>query len=138
MRIPLRAAAVLLLLLGESAPRLLFAAPPPRRPGPIPSGREVVLEVESVNRAGLAERIAEAAARRGGKAVPRPAGKTAPGSAEAAEVVGVLVPSSAAKEFLADLSKLGTIPPGGLPGPADFPAGPSPGVVSYTIRIRVR
>jgi hypothetical protein len=116
----------------------LFAAPPSRLMRQVPYGREVTIEVTGENRAGLEERIAAAAVRLGGAMARTPSPAGAPENAAAADRVRVDVPSESAETFLAELSRLGTLPQEGMSAWADFPAGPSPGVVAYTVRIRVR
>jgi hypothetical protein len=122
----------------KSAPVRLLAAPPSRHLRPVPYGREVTIEVSRENRSGLEERIVEAALGLGGTATPEPARQGAAENGALSNIVRVQVPSDSVENFLAELLKLGTLPPEGMPGWADFPAGPSPGVVAYTVRIRVR
>ncbi len=123
---------------GKSAPARLFAAPPSRHLRPVPSGREVTIEVSRENRLGLEERIVESVLGLGGTAIPHPARPGAGENGALPNLVRVEVPSDSAEKFFAELMKLGDLPPEGMPGWADFPAGPSPGVVIYTVRIRVR
>ncbi|MGZ8473886.1 MAG: hypothetical protein ACXW4N_10030 [Candidatus Deferrimicrobiaceae bacterium] len=54
------------------------------------------------------------------------------------EIIRVVLPVDRAGVFLAELGKLGTVPPQETPGPVDLPAGPAPDTVAYTVRIRVR
>ena len=50
----------------------------------------------------------------------------------------IQLPADSAEPFLSELRKLGTIPPEEMQAKRDLPAGPSPDVVAYTVRIRVR
>jgi len=113
-----------------------FAAPPSRLLRPLPYGREVVLEVGSVAREGIEERIAAAARRLGGG--PEPSDRPSAGPPDGAASVRILVPEPSAAAFLEELGRLGTIPPEGAPPAIDIPAGPRAGIVAYTVRIRVR
>lgn len=122
----------------DIVPPRLFAAPPSRLLRPVPYGREVTVEVPPEHREGLEERIAAAALRLGGTVARDPSRPVASGKEGSRDQVRVHVPSGSAEIFLAELSHLGTLPLEGMPGWADFPAAPSPGVVAYTVRIRVR
>ena len=50
----------------------------------------------------------------------------------------VLDPDMPPAKFSVDGKTNRVIPPEGMPAAADLPAGPSPGVAAYTVRIRVR
>jgi len=117
----------------------MYAAPPSRLPPPLPHGREVVLEVAPENRTGLEERIADVALRLGGRVDGE---STRQGvslkSGPVTDALRVRLPADSSELFLAELSKMGTLPPEGLPGSTDLPAGPTPDVVAYSVRIRVR
>jgi hypothetical protein len=121
----------------ESASPRLLAAPPSRLLWPVPFGREVTIEVAAQNRPGLEERIAAAVVRLGGSVQDEPA-KAGIDSEGAGDNVRVLLPADSARPFLAELSKLGILPAEGMSGMAVLTAGPSPEVVAYTVRIRVR
>lgn len=124
----------------REAPMRMLAAPPSRVLHPVPYGREVMLVVTAAELAGLEERIVEAARRRGGSQVREPAAGSAAAEGKTAipEAVRIQMPAESAEPFLSDLRTIGTIPPEGTPGWADLPAGPAPGTVLYTVRIRVR
>lgn len=122
----------------ENAPARMFAAPPSRLLRPVPYGREVTIEVTREHRAGLEERIAAAALRLGGTVARELSRPGASENGALPDQVRVHVPSDSAETFLAELSQLGTLPLEGMPGWTDLPAGPSPGVVAYAVRIRVR
>jgi len=113
------------------------AAPPSRVARPVPFGREVTIEVAAQNRPGLEERIAEAAVRLGGSVQDEPA-KPGIDSEGAVDIVRVHLPADSERPFLSELSKLGILPEEGMSGRAVLTAGPSPEVVGYTVRIRVR
>lgn len=115
-----------------------FLAPPSRLLRPIPFGRQVMIEVTEENRAGIEERIAAAAMKLGGSFARTAPRAGAPENTVSADPVLVHVPSDSAGTFLAELSQLGTLPEEGMSPWADLPAGPFPGVVAYTVRIRVR
>jgi hypothetical protein len=122
---------------GERVEPPAAAPPPPRIARPAPLGGEVTIEVAAQHRAGLEERIAAAAIRLGGSAqdVPGPPG----GGAESmADAVRVHLPGDAAKPFLAELSKLGTLPEEGMSGWAELPPAALTEVAAYVVRIRVR
>jgi hypothetical protein len=55
-----------------------------------------------------------------------------------ADAVRVHLPGDAAKPFLAELSKMGTLPEEGMSGWADLPPGDVTEVAAYVVRIRVR
>ncbi len=116
----------------------VFAAPPSRLLKAAPSGREVTLEVAAGDRAGIEERIVAAAERVGGGAHPGAAARADSAGPPAEASVRVLLPGESAGAFLDAIKGLGTVPPEGLPASVDLPAGPSPGIVAYTVRIRVR
>jgi len=122
---------------GERIEPAPVATPPSRLAQPVPFGGEMTIEVAAQNRAGLEERIAAAATRLGGsvQGTPVRAGADAEIPADA---VSVHLPADSAKPFLAELSKLGTLPAEGMSGWPGLPAEPSPEVVAYTVRIRVR
>jgi hypothetical protein len=122
------------------APRV-FAAPPSRLFKPLPYGREVTIEVDRDARIGLNDRIAVLAKRVGGKILReriRIAGSAGKETVRIMDILQVNVPTVSADIFLEELGKLGTIPPEGMPGKVDIPAGPTPGTVTYTVRIIVR
>ncbi|MBW6505071.1 zf-HC2 domain-containing protein [bacterium] len=113
-----------------------FAAPPSRLFRPWPYGRDIVVDVDPESREGAEDRIAEAALRLGGifERVDR-GGEAAPGGPG---TVRVILPEDAATRFLDEMGRLGTIPPAGSPAAAGLRAGPWPGTVAYTVRVRVR
>jgi hypothetical protein len=100
---------------------------------PLPYGREIVLEVAREGGEGAEERVAAAARRLGGSVerVDRP-------TAESAAAVRVLLPEAASPSFFEELDRIGKVPPEGKPAGVDLPAGPIPGTVAYTVRVRVR
>ena len=114
-----------------------FAAPPSRLLRPLPYGRDVVVDVNPESREGAEERIAQAALRLGGifERNDRGPGEAAAG---ASGTVRVILPEEAATRFLEEMGRLGTIPPEGNPAATGLPAGPWPGTVAYTVRVRVR
>lgn len=120
--------------LSQASPPVAYPAPPSRRFKAPPYGREITLAVGAEGRFGLEERIAEAAQRRGGilHGEAAGAGMMPPGS------VRVVLPMAASAAFIEDLKGMGTIPPEGMPAEVDLPAGPSPGLVAYSVRIVVR
>ncbi len=122
----------------ETMEPTILAAPPSRLFKAVPYGREVTLEVASAERGGIEERIVAAAQRLGGGAHPGIALRAERAQPLLPGAVRVHLPRDASGAFLDALRDLGTIPPEGLPGAADFPAGPDPDTVSYTVRIRVR
>jgi hypothetical protein len=99
----------------------------------MPYGREIVLEVAPEGSGSAGERIADAARRLGG-AVERVERDPSGGSPVA---VSVLLPEPAAASFLTEMERIGKVPPSGKASEADIPAGPRPGTVAYTVRIRV-
>lgn len=105
---------------------------------PVPSGGAVTIQVAGEHRPGLEARIAAAAMRLGGspQGMPERAGVT--GVESEADAMIVHLPADSAKPFLAELSKMGTLPAEGLHGWNDLPAGLSGEVAAYTVRIRVR
>ena len=114
------------------------AAPPlPRIARPAPLWGEVTLEVPAQQRAGLEERIAAAAIRLGGSALVV---QDSPGGAaeSMSDAVRVHLRGDAATPFLAELSKLGTLPEEGMSGWAELPPGAATEVAAYVVRIRVR
>jgi hypothetical protein len=125
----------------DIGPRI-FSRPESRLLRLSPYEKEVTIEVPSGDRAGIADRIADAALRLGGTFrreitfVPGRfgAGETPPFR----EIIRVVLPVDRAGGFLAELEKMGTVPPEETPGPVDPPAGPAPDTVAYTVRIRVR
>jgi hypothetical protein len=121
----------------EAEPPWVFAAPPSRLHRPLPYGRDVSLNVEPGDRAGVEDRIAAAAIRLGGlvEQIEREGGS---GTGGAPGMVRVVLPGAAAAGFLEELGRIGTVPPGGAPEAIDLPAGPRPGTVAYAVRIRVR
>jgi len=105
---------------------------------PVPSGGEVTIQVAGENRPGLEARIAAAAMRLGGSPQGMPERAGAPGAEVESDAMIVHLPADSAKPFLAELSKMGTLPAEGLYGWNDLPAGLSREVVAYTVRIRVK
>lgn len=112
-----------------------FAAPPPVLLASIPNGRAVTIEVAPENRPGLEYRIAQAASNLGGSALGL---HVVNGAQRTADIVRCRVPASAAKHFLEELSKLGTVPREEQPASTDLREGTSLEVVTYSVRIRVR
>lgn len=123
---------------GEAIEPKVFAAPPSRMLKPVPYGREVALEVTAAEREGLEARIVAAAERLGGGAHPRADIRAERERPPLPGVVVVHIPAESAGAFLDALKSLGTIPPDGMPAAVDLPAGPSPGIAAYTVRLRVR
>lgn len=123
-------------LASTDSERIVPVAPP--RPLPALSyGRDLVVEVNPVNREGAEKRTAEAALRLGGivERIERESASTGKGAAGS---VRVILPEAAAVGFLDELRRIGTVPPE-VPSTAfDIPQGPRPGTVAYTVRIRVR
>jgi len=119
-----------------------FAHPESRLLRPPPYEKEVTIEVAPGDRAGLADRIADAALRLGGtfrrEITVVPGGFGAGETPPLREIIRVVLPVDRAGVFLAELEKMGTVPPEETPGPFDLPAGPAPDTVAYTVRIRVR
>jgi hypothetical protein len=120
----------------------VFSFPESRLLRPSPYEKEVTIEVPPGDRAGLADRIAEAALRLGGmfarEITVMPGGSGAGETPPLREIIRVVLPVDRASVFLAELGKLGTVPPEETPGPVDLPAGPAFDTVAYTVRIRVR
>jgi hypothetical protein len=120
----------------------VLAFPESRLLRPAPYEKEVTIEIPSGDRAGLADRIADAALRLGGmfsrEIMVGPGGSGAGGTPPLRETIRVVLPVDRAGVFLAELGKLGTVPPEETPGPVNLPAGPAPDTVAYTVRIRVR
>jgi hypothetical protein len=108
--------------------------PPPRQ---VLFGRDVTIEVDASSRPGLEDRIAAAALRLGGNVRVEPA---KPGIAPegTADIVHVRLPADSENPFLAELSKLGTLPEEGMSGRAGLAAPPPAEAVAYRVRIRVR
>jgi hypothetical protein len=104
----------------------------------VSSGGEVTIEVAERNRPGLEERIAAAAMRLGGSPQIRLERTGAAWTEFEAGSMIVHLPAESAKPFLAELSKMGTLPAEGLSGWNDPPPGISREVAAYTVRIRVR
>ena len=118
-----------------------FSAPLARLQNPMLSGKDVTIEVAPSDRIGMEDRIAGIVLRLGGAvawettiAVSGASGERMPVS----EVLRVRLPADSADAFLEELGKLGTIPAEEISGRPDTPAGPLPGAVAYTVRIRVR
>jgi len=108
--------------------------PPSRFLRPLPYGKEVLLEVTPEGREGVEERIAAAAWRLGGS-VERIERDPAGGDVVS---MRVLLKEPAATAFLSEMDRIGKVPPQGKPADVDLPAGPIPGTVAYTVRVRVR
>ncbi len=113
-------------------------AKPSRLARQVPSGGEVTIQVAGENRPGLEERIAAAAMRLGGSPQGMPESAGAASAEREADAMIVHLPADSAKPFLAELSKMGTLPAEGLHGWNDLPAGHSREVAAYTVRIRIR
>jgi hypothetical protein len=123
---------------GAGLPRVM-AAPPSRLLKPVPHGRDVILEMPAGTDENVEERILAAAARAGGgRSADLSRRDVAEEPGPENRFVRVRVPAGRASGFLDELREIGRIPPWGEPPDADFPAGPSADVVSYTVRIRVR
>jgi hypothetical protein len=122
---------------GERVEPPAVVPPPSTIVRAIPLGGEVTIEVAAHQRAGMEERIAVAAMRLGGR-VQRLPDPSATGAEIAADAVRVHLPGDAARPFLAELSKLGTLPEEGMSGWAELPAGPATEIAAYVVRIRVR
>jgi len=116
----------------------VFAAPPSRLLKPLPYGREVTIDVTPAEREGIEGKIVAEAERLGGGAHPGAPFRPESAQPPLAGAVRVHLPAEAAGAFLDALKTLGTISPEGMPAAVDLPAGPSPGVAAYTVRIRVR
>ena len=110
---------------GIRTPRSRLFLPPPYE-------REVLLDVTAEDRGGAEERVA-AAARRLGGSVERVDRDPADGAA----AVRVILPEPAAPAFLSELERIGKVPPEAKPAGVEPLAGPAPGTVAYTVRIRI-
>jgi Putative zinc-finger len=110
---------------------------PPRPLSAFSYGRDIVVDVKPESREGAEERIAETTSRLGGivEGIERERGATGNG---AGGTVRLILPEAASAGFLDELRRIGTVPPEGGAGGIDFPPGPRPGTVAYTVRIRVR
>src|SRR3990172_8547816 len=101
---------------GESTAPRVFAPPLSRLLRPMPSGREVTIEVASDDRTGLEDRIAVLALRLGGTVRREETGAAGGVGAEETfplrEIVRVHVPVDTADAFLEELGEFGGIPPG--------------------------
>lgn len=121
----------------------VFAAPPSLRFRPLPYGREVILEVAADQRPGIEERIVRVVEGFGGSILREwhfrglPSGGSGEGPVSEGPM-RIQLPADSAEPFLSELRKLGTIPPEEMQAKRDLPAGPSPDVVAYTVRIRVK
>lgn len=122
---------------GERVEPPAVAPPPSTIVRTVPLGGEVTIEVAAHQRAGLEERIAVAAMRLGGS-VQRMPDPSVTGAESAADAVRIHLPGDAARPFLAELSKLGTLPEEGMSGWAELPSGPATEIAAYVVRIRVR
>jgi hypothetical protein len=121
---------------GGALPRI-FAAPISRSMRPVPFPREVTVEVSAEDRPGLENRISAAVLRLGGSVRGEPA-SAVESQDGAAESLRIHLPVDSEKPFLAELARLGSLPrEEGIGGP-ELPLEPSPEVVAYTVRIRVR
>ncbi len=100
---------------------------------PFPYGRDVSLETAPEDREEAAERIREAARRLGGTVEG-----TDRVASEGTVAVRVLLPERTAQAFIDELGQIGSIPPGGMPARSVLPAGPTPGTIAYTVRLRTR
>jgi len=125
----------------DFGPRI-FSRPESRLLRPSPYEKEVTIEVPPGDREGIADRIADAALRLGGtfrrEITFVPGGFGAGETPPLREIIRVVLPVDRAGGFLAELEKMGTVPPEETPGPVHLPAGPAPDTVAYTVRIRVR
>src|SRR3990172_7890604 len=114
------------------APRA-FAHPESRLLRPLPHEKEVTIEVAPGDRAGIADRIADATLRLGGmfrrEITVVPGGFGIGETPPLREIIRVVLPADRAGVFLAEMGKLGTVPPEETPGPADLPAAPAPDTV---------
>jgi hypothetical protein len=93
----------------------------------------VALDVAMEHRDGVEERIGDAARRLGGSV--EGTDRVVPDGPVA---VRVLLPERTAPAFLEELDRIGRIPPEGKPARSVLPAGPAPGTVAYTVRLRIR
>lgn len=100
---------------------------------PFPYGRDVSLETDPEDREEAAERIRETARRLGGTVEG-----TDRVASEGTVAVRVLLPERTAQAFIDELGRIGAIPPGGMPTRSVLPAGPTPGTIAYTVRLRTR
>ncbi len=100
---------------------------------PFPYGRDLSLETAPEEREEAAERIRETARRLGGTVEG-----TDRVASEGTVAVRVLLPERTAQAFIEELGRIGRIPPGGLPERSVLPAGPAPGTIAYTVRLRTR
>ncbi len=100
---------------------------------PVPYGRDVSLEVAPEDREEAAERIRETARRLGGSVEG-----TDRVASEGTVAVRVLLQERTSQAFLDELGQIGRIPPEGMPARSVFPAGPTPGTVAYSVRLRAR
>lgn len=105
-----------------------FGAPPSRLFRPLPYGRDIVMNVNPENREGTEERVVAVALRLGGIVERIERGATG--------TVRVILPEDAAARFVEEMCRIGAVPPEGMPPAIDIPAGPRPGTVAYTVRIR--
>jgi hypothetical protein len=93
----------------------------------------VSLETAPEEREEAAERIRETARRLGGTVEG-----TDRVASEGTVAVRVLLPERTAQAFIEELGRIGRVPPGGLPERSVLPAGPAPGTIAYTVRLRTR
>jgi hypothetical protein len=93
----------------------------------------VSLETDPEDREEAAERIRETARRLGGTVEG-----TDRVASEGTVAVRVLLPERTAQAFIDEIGRIGTIPPGGMPTRSVLPAGPAPGTIAYTVRLRTR
>ncbi|NNG45815.1 MAG: hypothetical protein HKM86_01695 [Deltaproteobacteria bacterium] len=108
---------------------------------PSPYGKEVTIEVAQNDRIGMEDRITELALRLGGGFRRGGAFTAGSGPGETTihrQIIQVSIPVDSEDDFLEELGRMGTIPPEGILGKTDTPAGSSSGTVVYTVRIRVR
>ncbi|MEW6719881.1 MAG: zf-HC2 domain-containing protein [Thermodesulfobacteriota bacterium] len=109
------------------------ASNPSRIHTPFPYGRTVSLEVAQEEREDAGNRIGETALRLGGtvegtdRVVP-----------DGIVAVRVLLPERTARTFIEELARIGEIPPDGMPKRSVLPAGPAPGTVAYSVRLRAK
>ena len=121
----------------DSLPAGAFVPPHSRILRPLPHGRDIVVDVKPDRRAGMEERIADAAFRSGG-VVERIERDPVAADPEAAGSVHVILPEAAAAGFIDELRRIGNVPPEGMPPAIDIPAGARSGAVAYAVRIRIR
>jgi hypothetical protein len=122
---------------GERVEPPAVVPPPSTIVRTVPLGGEVTIEVPAHQRAGMEDRIAVAAIRLGGS-VQRMPDPSVTGAENAADAVRIHLPGDSATPFLAELSKLGTLPEEGMSGWAELPSGPATEIAAYVVRIRVR